>query len=146
MSCRSIAKSVPTLENTTHTSVFRLWFESVISHWVFERFFKECALSHTNTVCNNSLLFLHYYSKTRGHTMVQAVSGWPITVEAHVRTRVAPSGICGGQSGAGTGFFRVLRFSPVCIISLRSTLIYDGLIRCAIALTKQHIIISMNLS
>jgi hypothetical protein len=33
-----------------------------------------------------------------------------LTAAARVRSRVWSSGICGGQSGAGAGFFRVLRF------------------------------------
>ena len=36
--------------------------------------------------------------------MAQAVSRRPITVEARVRSRVSPSGICGGQSSTGAGF------------------------------------------
>jgi hypothetical protein len=32
------------------------------------------------------------------------------TAAARVRSRVWSSGICGGQSGAGAGFLRVLRF------------------------------------
>jgi hypothetical protein len=52
--------------------------------------------------------------KQIGHAMVQAVSRRSPTAEARVRSRVGPFGICGGQSGTGTGFFlRVLRFSPV---------------------------------
>jgi hypothetical protein len=51
-----------------------------------------------------------------GRAMVQAVSRWPLTAEARVRARVDPCGICGGQSGTGTGFLRVLRFSPVNIV------------------------------
>jgi hypothetical protein len=35
--------------------------------------------------------------------MAQAVSRRPLTVEARVRSRVSPCGICGGQ-GTGTGF------------------------------------------
>jgi hypothetical protein len=36
--------------------------------------------------------------------MAQAVSRRPPTAEARVRYRVSPCGICGGQSGTGTGF------------------------------------------
>jgi hypothetical protein len=36
--------------------------------------------------------------------MVQVVSCRPLTMEARVRARVNPCGICGGQGGTGTGF------------------------------------------
>jgi hypothetical protein len=36
--------------------------------------------------------------------MAQAVSRRPLTAEARVRSRVSPCGICGGQTGTGTGF------------------------------------------
>jgi hypothetical protein len=36
--------------------------------------------------------------------MAQAVSRRPLTAEARVRYRASPCGICGGQSGTGTGF------------------------------------------
>jgi hypothetical protein len=39
-----------------------------------------------------------------GCVMAQAVSSWPLTAEARVRSRVGPCGICGEQSGTGTGF------------------------------------------
>jgi hypothetical protein len=39
-----------------------------------------------------------------GHAMAQAVSCWPLTMEACVRAQVIPCGICGGLSGTGTGF------------------------------------------
>jgi hypothetical protein len=38
------------------------------------------------------------------------VSRWHPTAAARVPTRVWSSGICGGESGAGAGFLRVLRF------------------------------------
>jgi hypothetical protein len=36
--------------------------------------------------------------------MAQAVSRRPLTAEARFRSRLCPYGICGGQSGTGTGF------------------------------------------
>jgi hypothetical protein len=39
-----------------------------------------------------------------GRAMAQVVSCWPLTAEARVHARVNPCGICGGQSGTGTGF------------------------------------------
>jgi hypothetical protein len=45
-----------------------------------------------------------------GRAIAQAVSRWLPTAVARVRARVWSSGICGGQSGAGAGFLRVLRF------------------------------------
>jgi hypothetical protein len=44
-----------------------------------------------------------------GRGIAQAVSRWLLTAAARVRARVWSCGICGGQSGAGTGFRRVLR-------------------------------------
>jgi hypothetical protein len=40
----------------------------------------------------------------------EAVSRWLQTAAARVRARFWASGICGGQSGVGAGFLRVLRF------------------------------------
>jgi hypothetical protein len=45
-----------------------------------------------------------------GRAIVQAVSRWLPTAAARVRARVWSCGICGGQSSAGAGFLRVLRF------------------------------------
>jgi hypothetical protein len=39
-----------------------------------------------------------------GRAMAQVVSRRPLTAEARARVRVNPCGICGGQSGTGTGF------------------------------------------
>jgi hypothetical protein len=48
--------------------------------------------------------------------MAQAVSGRPLTAESRVRTRVNPCGICGEESGTGTGFSPSSSDSPVNII------------------------------
>jgi hypothetical protein len=45
-----------------------------------------------------------------GCAMAQTVSRWLPTAAARVRDRVRSCWICGGQSGTGAGFFRVLRF------------------------------------
>jgi hypothetical protein len=53
-----------------------------------------------------------------GRAMTQAFSLWVLTTKARVCAPVSPCEICGGQSGTGIGFLRVLRFSPVIIIPL----------------------------
>jgi hypothetical protein len=46
-----------------------------------------------------------------GRVIAQTVSRWlPSAAAARVRARVRSCGICGGQSGTGEGFLRVLRF------------------------------------
>jgi hypothetical protein len=54
---------------------------------------------------NNLKLALHL-----GRAIAKAVSRWLPTAVVRVRFRVWSSGICGGQSGAGAGFLRVLQF------------------------------------
>jgi hypothetical protein len=44
-----------------------------------------------------------------GHAVAQAVSRWLPTAAAQVRVWAACM-VCGGQSGTGAGFLRVLRF------------------------------------
>jgi hypothetical protein len=45
-----------------------------------------------------------------GCAIAQAVSSWLPTAAARVRVGVWSCGVCGGQSGDGAGFLRVLRF------------------------------------
>jgi hypothetical protein len=52
----------------------------------------------------------------QGRAIAQAVSRRLLTAEARFRAQNSQWGFCGGQSGTGTGFIQVLRFSPVTII------------------------------
>jgi hypothetical protein len=52
----------------------------------------------------------HFLPVNVGRAIAQAVSHCLPTAPARVHTRVWLSGICGGQSVAGVGFLRVLRF------------------------------------
>jgi hypothetical protein len=56
---------------------------------------------------SSSLSFFCYC--VNGSAVGQVVSRWLPTAAARVRARVCSNGICGGQSGAGAGFLRVLR-------------------------------------
>jgi hypothetical protein len=69
-------------------------------------------VQHHENVSNvvDSCTHFAVFTSAGGRAMAQAVSHWPLTVEARVHARVNPCGICGGQSGTGTGFLRVLRF------------------------------------
>jgi hypothetical protein len=49
-------------------------------------------------------------SNNRGRAIAQAVSRWLPTAADRLRSQVKSCGICGGQSGTGAGFLRVLRF------------------------------------
>ena len=40
----------------------------------------------------------------RVHAMAQADTCWPLNAETQVQSQASPSGICGEQSGTGTGF------------------------------------------
>ena len=63
--------------------------------------------SSNNIHMNNSLcstLNPLFCKECLGRAMAQAASRRPLIAEALVRSRFSPCGICGGQSGIGTGF------------------------------------------
>jgi hypothetical protein len=47
----------------------------------------------------------------QGRAVAQAVSRWLPTAAVRIRVRAA-CGVCGGRSGTGADFVRVLRFPP----------------------------------
>jgi hypothetical protein len=58
--------------------------------------------------------------------MAQAVSRWPPTAEARVRSRVSPCGICGGQSCIGTDFSPSTSVFPCQFHSIGAPLLGKG--------------------
>jgi hypothetical protein len=56
--------------------------------------------------------------------MAQVVSRRPLTAEARIRARVNPCGICGGQSGNGTGFSPSSSVFPCQYIALQTRIIW----------------------
>jgi hypothetical protein len=61
-------------------------------------------------MCNGMYVTPRHIMHAVGRAIAQGVSRWLPTAAARVRSRVWLSGICSGQSGAGAGFLRVLRF------------------------------------
>jgi hypothetical protein len=68
-----------------------------------------------------ALLLYLFKIHSEGRAVAQAVSRSLPTAAARVRARLWLCGICGGQSGAGAGFLRVLRFPlPISITPITS--------------------------
>jgi hypothetical protein len=63
----------------------------------------DCAWNRTPYILLDATYFLNNVYDSRA--MALAVSRRPPTAEARVQFRVGPCGMCGGQSGTGTGFF-----------------------------------------
>jgi hypothetical protein len=57
----------------------------------------------------NGLILDRIINCVYGRAIAQEVSRWLPTAAARVRAQVWSNGICGGQSGEGAGFLRVLR-------------------------------------
>jgi hypothetical protein len=70
------------------------------------------AIEKRNTLAHSGNRTYRTYQTQRcyGRAIAEAVSRWLPTAAARVQSRVWSSGICGGQSGIGAGFLRVLRF------------------------------------
>jgi hypothetical protein len=64
---------------------------------------KPLSIISEGTVKNKQMHELYLYGRC-GRAMAQVVSRWPLIAEARVRVQVNPCGICGAQSGTGTGF------------------------------------------
>jgi hypothetical protein len=76
--------------NGAHTTLMRPRQQQ--THWISEQRKKYSATCYMWPI------------RSHGCAMAQAVSRRPLTSEARVRSRVSSCGICGGQSGNGTGF------------------------------------------
>jgi hypothetical protein len=70
-------------------------------------------LTGLNTFIYYAIYYFHTVTTSDGRAMAQAVSRRPPTAQARARSRVGLCGIFGGQSGTGTVFPQILRFSPV---------------------------------
>jgi hypothetical protein len=53
--------------------------------------------------------------------MAQAVSCWPLAIEARVRAQVTSCGICGGRRATGTGYSQSSSVRLLLVISLLHT-------------------------
>jgi hypothetical protein len=75
-----------------------------ISSWK-ARYPRKVMFSYVDLVRTKS-----WHTAEKGRAVAQAVSRWLSTAVAWVQTRFYSCGVCGGQSGAGTGFLLVLGF------------------------------------
>jgi hypothetical protein len=81
--------------------------------------------TETPTIILNHYIFflieVMRFNRALGRAIAQAVSRRLPTAAARVRVQVRSSGICGGKSGTGAGFLRILRFPlPILIPSTAS--------------------------
>jgi hypothetical protein len=72
---------------------------------------------------------MHINYHCYGHAIAQAVRRRLPTAALRIRSQVESSGICGGQSGTGEGFLRVLRLPLPSFFPPNSP--YPGLVQSA---------------
>jgi hypothetical protein len=110
--------------------------------------------THLNLVLRSRMVELYLHSpiyfhgvllnRIVGRAIAQVVSSWPPTMAARVRARVWSCWICGGQSGAETGFLRVLWFPlpifiPPIAPQLPSSIIWGWYNRAVVAAVPSRI-------
>jgi hypothetical protein len=87
-----------------------VWAVSILNHKPFPSKFFQIHLSSSHSTQRSPDTTKENNDIYWGRAIAQALSRWLPTTVARVQTRVWSRGICGGQSGAGPGFLRVLRF------------------------------------
>jgi hypothetical protein len=116
-------------ENVTpvplHRRIFRQITYIVPAHYKLRKNTQNLRCKVLTTINVNNIIFLDVTQRSLvqvyrrfGRAVAEAVILWLSTVAARVRVR-AGCGVCGGQSGTGAGFLRVLRFPlPIIIPSI----------------------------
>jgi hypothetical protein len=96
---RNLKPGFTTITNQLHKQLRLYVFGIQLRHEIKDRDQSKRA-AHAHFTSNE----VEYFLRGVGRVMAQAVSRWPLTAEARVRSRFSPCGISGGKNGTGTGF------------------------------------------
>jgi hypothetical protein len=119
----SLKERTPDTPYCTHTHTQTLSLSLGLSYEILvrERILDATTYHHNVTIlvpCKHHPTLQYFNTTAVTLADAQAVIRRPSTAEARVRSRASPCGVCGGQSGTGTGFSPSCRFFPVNFIPL----------------------------